>query len=138
MTTPFRPREFAHDATIGQLTLLLLDGRCEEVIRMVDELAGLGGRWLTDAEVHDLQILRALAELDRSSEPGEVRAPATEAAIRFALRILPTLKRLVASDRTRSVQRAPLNHIEPTRANRVGLSLDHTHRSASANAKRSS
>jgi len=96
--TSLRPRDFAHDATIGQLTLLLLDGRCEEVIRMVDELSGSGGQWLSDVEIRDLRILRALAELDRSSEPGEVRAPATETAIRFSLRILPTLKRLVASD----------------------------------------
>jgi LuxR family maltose regulon positive regulatory protein len=48
--------------------------------------------------VRDLQILRTLAELDLASRPSGARTPAARTALRFALRILTALTRLVAGD----------------------------------------
>lgn len=88
---------YAHEETIGSLTLHLIEGGCDDVIRAVDQLIEALGERGHASHVRDLQVLRSLAELDRVSEPVGVRAPATETAFRFAIRILPTLNRLVAA-----------------------------------------
>lgn len=92
------PTGYIHEDAVGLLTLQLLEGRSEDVIRTTDRLMGTLREHGHSAEVNDLRILRGLAELDVLSAAHGGRTPSAETALRFALRILPTLKRLVAAD----------------------------------------
>lgn len=94
---PALPGEYVHEDAIGLLTLQLLEGRSDDVIQTVDRLLGSLGATEDREDISDLRILRGLAELDLLSATTGVCAPASETALRFALRILPVLKRLVAT-----------------------------------------
>lgn len=94
---PALPGEYVHEDAIGLLTLQLLEGRSDDVIQTVDRLLGSLGATEDREDISDLRILRGLAELDLLSATTGACAPASETALRFALRILPVLKRLVAT-----------------------------------------
>lgn len=91
------PVGYVHEDAVGLLTLQLLQGRSEEVIRTIDRLMGALLEQEHHMEADDLQVLRRLAELDMPSETAGRLPPSVETALRFGLRILPTLKCLVST-----------------------------------------
>jgi len=108
------PAGYVHDDAIGLLTLQLLEGRSEDVIGTVDRLLDTFRDHEHSGEGNDLRILRGLAELDMLSATAGGRTPASETALRFALRILPTLERLVATDAHHARALGPVRDRRPT------------------------
>lgn len=96
------PMDVMHERRLGKLTLQLLEGESEDVIAEIDRLIDATLECERPSDVRDLRILRNLAELDAGTAPTASRARAVETALRFALQIVPALKRQITMDVTAS------------------------------------